>query len=95
MDKKVPMSGDPREHIHAKIVELARGLGKDASKLRYDEEIPSSGLLDSGGIMELVVWYETEFGIDVSQDDLTLDTFGTIDAMSQYLSGRTLKTVEK
>ncbi len=26
---------------------------------------------------------------------MTLDTFGTIDAMSQYLSGRTLKTVEK
>jgi D-alanine--poly(phosphoribitol) ligase subunit 2 len=95
MDKTVPAAGDPGQRIHSKIVELARGLGKDASKLRYDEEIPSTGLLDSGAIMELVVWYEMEFGIDVSQDDLTLDTFGTIDAMSKYLSGSTINAVEK
>ncbi len=51
------MANDSRPQIHAKIVELARQLGKDGSGLRFDEEIPATGLLDSAAIMELIVWF--------------------------------------
>jgi D-alanine--poly(phosphoribitol) ligase subunit 2 len=71
--------------IHAKVVEIAKQLGNDARKLRFDEEIPASGLLDSAGLMELMMWFETEFGLTVDQEDLTIANFGTIDAMVQYL----------
>jgi D-alanine--poly(phosphoribitol) ligase subunit 2 len=71
--------------IHAKVVEIAKQLGNDARKLRFDEEIPASGLLDSAGLMELMMWFEAEFGLTVDQEDLTIENFGTIDAMVQYL----------
>lgn len=79
------MANDSRQQIHAKIVELAQQLGKDASKLRFDEEIPSTGMLDSAAIMELILWLEGAYDITIAQDDLTLANFGTIDSMAEYL----------
>jgi D-alanine--poly(phosphoribitol) ligase subunit 2 len=78
-------ASDPQAAIHAKIVEIARQLGNDASKLRFDEEIPASGLLDSAGLMELMMWFETAYDLSIDQDDLTIANFGTIDAMVAYL----------
>ena len=76
-----------QQTIHAKIVELVRALGRDARRLAPGDDIPASGLLDSPALMELIIWCETEFGIEIDQDQLTLDNFGTIDAMSAYIKG--------
>jgi len=35
--------------------------------------------------MELIIWFETRFGVTIDQSDLTLENFGTIDAMASYL----------
>jgi D-alanine--poly(phosphoribitol) ligase subunit 2 len=83
------MANDPRQQIHAKIVQLAQQLGKDAQALRFDEEIPATGLLDSAAIMELILWLEDEFGITIPQEDLTLANLGTIDSMAGYLARQT------
>ena len=81
-------STDPRSVIHAKIVELARDLGNDARSLRNDQVIPDTGLLDSPAQLELILFYEQTFALDVDQEDLTLDNFGTIDSMAAYLEKR-------
>ena len=81
-------STDPRSVIHAKIVELARDLGNDARSLRNDQVIPDTGLLDSPALLELILFYEQTFALDVDQEDLTLDNFGTIDSMAAYLEKR-------
>jgi acyl carrier protein len=47
--------------------------------------IPDAAGLDSAAIMELIVWYEQRFGLEVDQDDLTIENFGTIDAMTRYV----------
>ena len=39
--------------------------------------------------MELILWFEGEFGVTIAQDDLTLANFGTIDSMSGYLARAT------
>ena len=54
------MANDPRQNIHAKIVELAQQIGGDASGLRFDQVIPDTGFLDSAAIMELIIWLEGE-----------------------------------
>jgi acyl carrier protein len=77
---------DAQAAIHAQVVEIARQLGNDASKLKFDEEIPSSGLLDSAGLMELMMWFEAAYDMTIDQDDLTVANFGTIDAMVAYLA---------
>jgi acyl carrier protein len=78
-------STDSKSVIHAKIIELARELGNDARSLRNDQVIPDTGLLDSPALLELILFYEQTFGLEIDQEDLTLDNFGTIDAMAAYL----------
>ncbi len=72
--------------IRAKVLELARTRGIRAATLQDDEVIPETGLLDSAGIMELIVWYEDQFGVSVGQEDLTIENFGTVNAMVAYLA---------
>jgi acyl carrier protein len=80
--------GDAARDIRSKVLELARARGIRGGALRDDEVIPETGLLDSAGIMELFVWYETRFDLEIDQDDLTIENFGTVNAMVDYLSRR-------
>ena len=77
-----------RSAIRAKVIELARNLGVDASELRNDEIIPATGYLDSAAILELVVWYENEYDVPLRQDEINIDNLGTVDAMVQFLLQR-------
>lgn len=76
---------DARRTIRDKIIELAGRRGVDASNLQDTELIPESGALDSVGILELITWFEMTFDITIAQTDLTVENFGTIDAMAGYL----------
>ena len=78
------MNDDLKPKIRAKVIELARGLGHNASALKDDQEIPASGVLDSPALMELIMWFEGETGMEFDQDELTLENFGSIDAMVDY-----------
>ena len=77
---------NPKDLIYTKIVELARGLGQDAHSLTFDQKIPGSGYLDSAGILELILWLEAQFDIEIPQEDLTQANLGTIDAIGDYVS---------
>lgn len=74
-----------RQSIHEKILELARELGNDATKLSDDEDIPSTGFLDSAAIMGLILWIEAEYNLAIPQEDLTLENLGTIAAIEAYV----------
>lgn len=85
---EIGMSLDPeqvRGAIRAKVIELARGLGMDASELTDDEIIPATGYLDSAAILELLVWYETEYDLPLAQDDINIDNLGSVDSMVSFL----------
>lgn len=71
--------------IYAKVVELARALGKDARPLQPDQLIPQTGWLDSAALMELMLWIESTYDLEIPQEDFTLDNFGTIHAIVGYL----------
>ena len=76
---------DAKGAIRNRIIELAGRQGIDARNLKDSDVIPETGVLDSAGIMELIVWFEMTFGVTIAQPDLTLENFGTIDAMASYL----------
>jgi acyl carrier protein len=71
--------------IRNQVIQIARQLGKDARSLRTDQVIPVTGFLDSAGLMELITWYETTYDLNISQDEFTIENFGTVDAMVGYL----------
>jgi acyl carrier protein len=79
-----PRPDDAKLAIQAKVIELAKTLGKRDPRVGFSESIPDSKLLDSAGLMELMVWYEGRFGLSIPQEDLTLDNFATIDLMAGY-----------
>jgi D-alanine--poly(phosphoribitol) ligase subunit 2 len=73
-----------KQEIRDKVVELAAQLGNNAKALRDDQEIPSTGWLDSAALMELIVWFESSNDLSIDQSEITLENFGTVNAMAAY-----------
>ncbi len=74
--------------IRKKLAELAGELGNDASQIQDDEIIPATGLVDSAGILGLVVWYEKAFDMELKQEEINIDNLGSIESMADYVLKR-------
>ena len=74
--------------IREKLSELARELGNDASQIQADDIIPATGLVDSAGILGLVVWYESAFDMPLAQEEINIDNLGSIEAMADFVLKR-------
>ena len=71
-----------KQKIRSKVQELAANLGHDAAGIGDGDLIGERAGLDSPAILELICWYEGEFGLTIPQEDLTVENFGTISAMA-------------
>jgi acyl carrier protein len=80
-----------KQTIRAKVVELASELGNDARGIKDDDVIPATGFLDSAALMALVIWLEGECDLSIDENDITLENFGTIDAMAAYVDRHAAK----
>ena len=74
--------------LRAKVVELAKALDMDAGGITDDDILPATGLLDSGAILELVVWFETTYHFSINQEEINIDNLGSINAMADFLLAR-------
>ena len=72
-----------RDHIATNILYSDNGFeyGDDASFLE-------EGIVDSVGIMELVLFIEENFGLTVDDEDLTPDNFDSVDRLAEYIKRR-------
>ncbi len=52
------------------------------------QELLLSGMIDSLGVMSLVAFLEQEFGISIPFEDVTLENFGTIETIADYVTSR-------
>ncbi len=73
-----------QQEIRGKIAELAARLGNDAATVTDDDIVPFTGILDSAGLMELVAWYEDHFRLPLKQEEINIDNFGSIRAMTEF-----------
>jgi D-alanine--poly(phosphoribitol) ligase subunit 2 len=73
-----------QREIRGKIAELAARLGNDSAAVTDDDILPFTGLLDSAGLMELVAWYEDHFRLPLKQEEINIDNFGSIRAMTEF-----------
>lgn len=53
-----------------------------------DQEIFTSGLLDSLNILNIIVFIENEFKIKINPFDINLDTLGSINRICEYIQSR-------
>ena len=71
--------------IRERVIALAERRGVDARTLKNGDVMLESGALDSVAILELMMWLEMTFDLTIAQSELTVDNFGTIDAIAGYL----------
>jgi len=55
------------------------------ARLGEDEDLLSSGILDSLGILQIVAFIENTFGIRIPDEDVVFDNFQSVNAMAAYL----------
>jgi acyl carrier protein len=67
------------DHI---IEEIAVGKTKG---LKPEEDLFSSGILDSLGVLQLVLFIEEKFSITVSDEDVVYENFNSIFAIARYI----------
>ena len=54
--------------------------------LTVEEDLLSTGLIDSIGIMKLINFIEEEFTIKVPAEDMTIENFISVEAINLYLN---------
>ena len=62
--------------------------GRDKVPLDAKDDLLGSGLIDSMGMMSLIAFVESRFELKVPPQDMTIDNFMTVEAISNYLNRR-------
>ena len=61
----------------------------DADAITHDASLLDAGIIDSTGVLELVCFLETAFGIQVHDDEMLPENLDSIHAIANYV-GRKL-----
>ena len=57
----------------------------DPSQLPDDASLLDRGIIDSTGVLEIVLFLEEQFGIKVKDSDMLPENFDTVDRMVQFV----------
>ncbi len=57
-------------------------------QVKDSDPLLESGILDSLGVLEVVAFIEQEYSIHVSDDDLVLENFRSIDRIAAFILSR-------
>jgi acyl carrier protein len=69
-----------KEYIREELMNGANG------ELDESENLLAAGIIDSLGILRLVSFVEEKFGIEVPDEDVTIDNFQSVKSMSDYVA---------
>lgn len=62
--------------------------GRGDVPLAAEDDLLGSGLVDSMGMMSLIAFIESRFELKVPPQDMTIENFMTVEAISNYLGTR-------
>lgn len=57
-------------------------------ELDDDFDLQTGGAVDSLGLLKLVAWLESEFGVSVDESELGPDSLRTVDAIKEFVDER-------
>ncbi len=69
-----------KEYIREELMNGSNG------ELDEGENLLAAGIIDSLGILRLVSFVEEKFGIEVPDEDVTIDNFQSVKSMSDYVA---------
>ncbi len=56
--------------------------------LADQDRLLQRGVIDSMGVMELIAFLRSEFGVDVADDDITESNLGTLADIARYVTAK-------
>lgn len=71
-----------KEYIREELMNGANG------ELDESENLLAAGIIDSLGILRLVSFVEEKFGIEVPDEDVTIENFQSVKSMSDYVASQ-------
>jgi len=77
---------DVRERVRRFIVDSF--YVRDATEVADEASLIASGLVDSTGVLEVVTFLESEFGIVVAQHEITPDNLETIERIATFVAAK-------
>ncbi len=63
-------------------------LRQPSREIAADEKLISSGLIDSFSLMDLALFVEDTFGVQIDDTELNADTFDTLNALAELIQAR-------
>jgi acyl carrier protein len=67
---------------------------EDRGELSSDESLLDAGLIDSTGVLELVAFLESEFQLQMADEDIVPDNLDSIARIAAYVARKTLVAAE-
>ena len=62
--------------------------GDPDENLLNDDLLLEGGVVDSAGVMSLVLFLEERFGIRILDEELFAENFGTVDRITAFVAGK-------
>ena len=62
--------------------------GAEGDTRTVDDELLTTGLVNSLGLMRLIAFIRDEFGTDVPYEDILIENFHSVRSIDEYLAGR-------
>ena len=62
--------------------------GDDSKTLCGDESLVEEGIIDSTGILELIEFLESTFGIEVSEAETVPENLGSISSLTRFVMSK-------
>jgi acyl carrier protein len=66
----------------------------DPSRLQDDASFLEEGIIDSTGVLELVMFVEESFDLTVDDEDIIPENFDSVDGLTHYVLQKTGKAVQ-
>jgi len=76
------------KNLRSQLNRIATELGHDPSGLQDDDIIPDSGLVDSTGLLEFVIWYDEFYALNLQPEEMTIDNLGSLARMASFVQNR-------
>lgn len=72
-----------REYVHERLMNGSN------DELEESKDLLAGGIIDSLGILQLVTFIEEKFGIEIPDEDVTIENFNSLKSMTGYVASRT------
>ena len=86
------MTNHPKQSIR-EFIETSFLFRESVQRLEDDESLLGAGLIDSTGILELVSFVESEFGIVVEDEEIVPENLDSVTRIAAYVASKHAATI--